>query len=162
VRDPWALVALLYAAIALGGVLVFRSTGVFGRLYLAFFNASDSYYTFQFQVVLLIFVLVAVPAFAMGANFPLVTRICSRAPERRGFSVGQVFFFNTLGGVAGAFLGEFVLLPKAGFSGLLLVTLAIYVAGTAAFLALSPDRSSRRRHAVACAVLIALAVGLSP
>lgn len=164
VRDPWALVALLYAAIALGGVLVFRSTGFFGRVYLAFFNASSGYYGFQFQVYLLLFVLVAVPAFAMGANFPLVAKICSRAPERRGFSVGQVFFFNTLGGVAGAFLGEFLLLPHWGFQGLLLVTLAIYVAGTAAFLVLSPepDRARRRRQAVACAVLIALAIGFSP
>jgi spermidine synthase len=160
-RDPWSAVAYLYAAIALGGVLVFRFADVFGRFYLAIYQGTGSYYAFQIQVYLLIFVLVALPALAMGANFPLVAKLCARAAERRGSSVGKVFFWNTLGAVLGAFLGEFVLLPAGGFSALMLVTLAIYVLGTAVFLALSPN-PARLRHAAACGVLVLLAIVLSP
>lgn len=160
-RDPWSAVAYLYAAIALGGVLVFRFADVFGRFYLSIYQATDSYYAFQIQVYLLIFVLVALPALAMGANFPLVAKLCARAAERRGSSVGKVFFWNTLGAVLGAFLGEFVLLPAGGFAGLMLATLAVYVLGTAVFLALSPN-PARLRHAAACGVLVVLAIVLSP
>jgi len=160
-RDPWSAVAYLYAAIALGGVLVFRFADVFGRLYLGIYQGTGSYYAFQLQIYLVIFVLVGLPALAMGANFPLVAKLCARAPEQRGFSVGKVFFWNTLGAVLGAFLSEFVLLPAAGFSGLMLATLAIYALGTVVFLWLSPN-PARLRHAVACGALVLLAVLLSP
>jgi spermidine synthase len=160
-RDPWSAVAYLYAAIALGGVLVFRFADVFGRLYLGIYQGTGSYYSFQFQIYLVIFVLVGLPALAMGANFPLVAKLCARAPERRGFSVGKVFFWNTLGAVLGAFLSEFVLLPAAGFSGLMLATLAVYALGTVVFLWLSPN-PARLRHAAACGALVLLAVLLSP
>jgi spermidine synthase len=160
-RDPWSAVAWLYAAIALGGVLVFRFADVFGRFYLAIFQGSSSYYGFQFQIYLLVFFVVAVPALAMGANFPLVTRLCAGDSGRRGAAVGRVFFANTLGAVLGAFLGEFVLLPAGGFSALMVATLAVYALGAAVFLYLSPN-PARLRHAVACGVLVALAIGLSP
>jgi spermidine synthase len=103
----------------------------------------------------------------MGANFPLVTRIATRAGAGRGTAAGRAFFANTLGGVVGAFLAEFVLLPAWGFSGLMAVTVAIDALGAAVFLALSPRSSaspgSRRwAPATAVAALLAGAVVLSP
>ncbi|HXO20970.1 MAG TPA: spermidine synthase, partial [Thermoanaerobaculia bacterium] len=167
--NPLTAVAYLYAAIALSGVLVFRSATLFQRLYLAGVQTSDTYYGFQLEIYLSLFVIVLAAALGMGANFPLVTRIAGAAAagaEGRGRSVGRVFFVNTLGAVLGAFLGEFVLLPRWGFSGLLSITVAIYALAAAVFLALSrrADAAGKRngRHLAACAALLLAAFVLSP
>ena len=173
IRDPLATVAWLYAAIGLGGVLVFRSAGLFERVYLGSFTTSDSYYGFEIQVYLVVFALVLAATLAMGANFPLVARIATPAAfggpggtggagrESRGLGAGRVFFANTLGAVLGAFLGEFFLLPRWGFSGLLLVTLGLYTLAAVIFLALA-DPARRLRPAIATAVLLAGAFALAP
>ncbi len=168
IRDPLGTVAWLYAAIGLGGVLVFRSAGLFERAYLGIFTTSDSYYGFEIQVYLLIFALVLTATLAMGANFPLVARIATPAGpgdaaggENRGLGAGRAFFANTLGAVLGAFLGEFLLLPRWGFSGLLLVTLGLYALAAVVFLLLA-DPARRMRPAITAAVLLAGAFALAP
>jgi spermidine synthase len=161
IRDPFATVAILYGVIALCGMLVFRSDGLFARAYFKIFQWSDGYYGFQLAVCLVIFLIVILATLAMGANFPLVARIATRAAEERGSSAGKVFFANTLGAVAGAFAAEFFLLPAWGFSGLMLVTLAIYALAAAVFLSLSPA-PGRFKKVAACAVLLAGAILLSP
>lgn len=162
IRDPLAAVAITYAVIALGGVLVLRSGSFFEWMYLAIFNATNSYFLFQILVSLTIAGIVFCATVAMGANFPLVAKICTRVAAERGFAVGRVFFWNTLGAVLGAFLGEFYLLPRFGFAGLGLGTLAIYALGTLVFLALSSGGAARNRAAVLCGVLLVAAIVLSP
>lgn len=161
IRDPFAAVAWLYAATALAGLLVFRSAEPFTRAYFWIFEHSSGYYGFQLMVCMVICLIVFLATLAMGANFPLVARIATRAAAERGTAAGWAFFANTLGAVGGAFLAEFVLLPAWGFSGLMGVTLAIYVAGAAVFLFLSPG-PRRWVPAAVCAVLVAAAVLLSP
>jgi spermidine synthase len=161
VRDPFAAVAWLFAIIALCGVLVFRSGDLFTRAYFAVFERSGGYYSFQLTLCLLICVIVMLATLAMGANFPLVARIATRAGAERGTAAGRIFFVNTLGAVLGAFLAEFVLLPAWGFPGLMLTALAVYALAAFTFLALSPGRR-RLIHAAACAALLAGAAVLSP
>lgn len=161
IRDPFAVVALLYGVIALSGMLVFRSSDLFTRAYFALFRWSDGYYAFQLGICLVIGLIVILATLAMGANFPLVARIATRAAEERGTSAGRVFFVNTLGAVLGAFLAEFLILPAWGFPGLMLATLGIYAVSTGAFLALSPG-PRRVPKAAVCAALLAGAVVLSP
>jgi spermidine synthase len=161
IRDPFAAVAYLFAAIALCGVLVFRSGDFFTRAYFAIFEWSGGYYTFQLTVCLVIGLIVLLATIAMGANFPLVARLVTQATAGRGTAAGRVFFVNTLGAVLGAFLAEFVLLPAWGFSGLMLVMLVIYALGAAVFLALAPG-PRRIMPMVVCGALFAAAVLLSP
>jgi spermidine synthase len=160
-RDPFAVVAYLFSFIALCGVLVFGSAGLFTRAYFKVFAWSGGYYIFQLTLCLLIGLIVILATLAMGANFPLVARIATRAGAERGASAGRTFFVNTLGAVLGAFLAEFVLLPAWGFPGLILTVIAVYGLAAFVFLALS---SGRRRllHAAACIALLAGAVLLSP
>ncbi|HTQ80638.1 MAG TPA: fused MFS/spermidine synthase [Thermoanaerobaculia bacterium] len=157
-RDLAGTVAWLYAAIALGGTLVFRSAGFFERVYLGSVSTSDSYYGFQIKIYLTIFGIVLAATLAMGANFPLVARLATPGGER-GQGAGRAFFANTAGAVLGAYLGEFVLLPSWGFSGLLLVTLGLYTLAALVFLWLSPRR--RRTLALTAALLVA-AFALAP
>src|SRR5436190_8906644 len=159
--DPYGVAAGLFAAVAIGGVLVLRPAGWFGRIHLGLFQAASSYAMFQLEVCAAIFGIVFLAAIAMGANFPLVTLICVRGSRRPGFWVGVVFCSNTLGGVLGALLGEFVLLPRWSFSGLALAALALYGLAAIVFLALSPS-ATRKRPMLLAATLIILAIGASP
>jgi len=160
-RDPAAAAAYLFAAIALGGMLVFRSADLFARVYFAIFARSDGYYVFQLTVCGFIALLVFLPTLAMGANFPLVAKIATRKHEERGFAVGRAYFVNTLGAVAGAFLAEFVVLPAWGFAGLMLVTLIAYAIAAAVFLAQARAPQRLLKGAV-CSVLLAVALVVSP
>ncbi len=161
IRNPFAAVAYLYAVIALCGMLVFRSGDFFTRAYFRIFEWSGGYYAFQLTLCLLICLIVILATLAMGANFPLVARIATRAGAERGTSAGRVFFVNTVGAVLGAFLAEFVLLPAWGFSGLMLAALAVYGLAAFTFLALGTG-GKRLLHAGACAALLAGALLLSP
>ncbi|HEX3551749.1 MAG TPA: fused MFS/spermidine synthase [Thermoanaerobaculia bacterium] len=165
IRDLYAAAAGLFAAVALGGVAVFRSAAPFSRAYFRIFQWSSGYNPFQLTVCLLILLIVLLATLAMGAAFPLVVRIATRSGGERGVAAGRAFFANTLGGVAGALLAEFVLLPAWGFSGLMTATVAIYAVAAAVFLALSPSPGSASRRwlpATGVVALLAGAVVLSP
>ena len=123
IRDPFAAVAYLYAAIALCGMLVFRSDGLFTRAYFALFHGAGGYYAFQL-------------ASAgdhrhrrprhprHGRQFP--ARRADRHPGgggARGLGRPGLLRQHPGRGARGG-LAEFVLLPAWGFSGLMLATLA--------------------------------------
>lgn len=171
IRNLYAATACLHAAVALCGVAVFRSAGLFSRAYLGIFQWQDGYNPFQLTVCLLILFIVLLAALALGAGFPLVLRIATRDSgadrgKARAAAAGQAFFANTLGGVVGALLAELVVMPAWGFSGLMAVTVALYAVAAGVFLALSPrtEAGGSRRWVPAAAVtaLLAAAVALSP
>jgi spermidine synthase len=174
IQNLYAAAACLYAAVALCGVAVFRSAGLFSRAYFRIFQWQDGYNPFQLTVCLLILVIVLLAALALGAGFPLVLRLATRGRadsgidpgKRRAAAAGQAFFVNALGGVAGALLTELVLLPAWGFSGLMTATVALYALAAVVFLALSPKATAEgSRHWVPVTIVTALlagAVALSP
>jgi spermidine synthase len=55
-----------------------------------------------------------VPALLMGATFPIVTRFSVRTRERASFSIGKIYFFNTVGAVVGSLVAGFLLVPFLG------------------------------------------------
>ena len=60
------------------------------------------------------------PAFLMGAAFPMAVRLAVRG-DRLGRPVGWLYGANTLGGLLGAAMGGFLLLPSLDVSGTLYV-----------------------------------------
>ncbi len=165
VRDPFAAIAYLYGALAVGGMLVFRTEGAFTRSYFALFHRTPVFEDFQFEVGLVVLLIVAPATLILGASLPLVARTALRGANREtaelGVWAGRSFFALALGAALGALGGRLVLLPVWGFEGLLVATLAVYVAATMLFLALSPS-PRRWLHTAACAVLLAGALVLSP
>lgn len=161
IRQPFAAAAALHAVTALGGLLVFRSQGVFTRSWLGIFHRAGGFDAFQLGVGVVILLIVLLATLAMGAGFPLVIRLATRAAAERGAAAGRAFFASSLGAVLGALLAEFALLPAWGFSGLMITALAAYALAAAVFLALAPGE--RRGIPVAvCAVLLGVALLLSP
>jgi len=111
------------------------------------------------------FLVMIVPTTLIGMTFPLAGRMWARRMGALGGQLGQVYGANTLGNIAGALLGGFVVLPRFGMQrGIALLAIAnLACAGWA----LLPAPGGRRRLAtvlraaplslglLACAVLAA-------
>lgn len=63
------------------------------------------------------FLLMAVPATALGATLPLLAKPLEAATGSYGFALGRLYGVNTLGAVAGTLLAELVLIPELGLRG---------------------------------------------
>jgi spermidine synthase len=63
------------------------------------------------------FLLMAVPATALGATLPLLAKPLAAATGSYGFALGRLYGVNTLGAVAGTLLAELVLIPELGLRG---------------------------------------------
>lgn len=63
------------------------------------------------------FLLLVVPATAMGLSLPLLVKALSREQASFGRTLGRLYGWNTLGAVAGALLGEVVLIEAFGVAG---------------------------------------------
>jgi spermidine synthase len=60
------------------------------------------------------FVLMVIPATALGATLPLLARPLEALTGSYGVALGRLYGINTLGAVAGTLLAELVLLPSLG------------------------------------------------
>ncbi len=104
------------------------------------------------------------PTLLMGASFPFLVRGCAPALARVGRRVGGLYAANTVGSIAGAFLGGFAAVPLLGIRG----TVAAAAAGSATAAALAVSRRGpggspgARSHALGLAALLVLAVLLFP
>jgi predicted membrane-bound spermidine synthase len=105
---------------------------------------------------------VLVPTLLMGAGFPLVAHLALEGPQREGRTVGQVYFFNTVGNVLGGLLTGFLLLPVLGTE-VTLLGLSLVAVSLVVFVERFPTRAIPLvwRAAVA-AVLVATATVLFP
>jgi spermidine synthase len=71
--------------------------------------------------------LLAFPAAAMGATFPIAARWFVQHANRAALDAGSLYAANTVGAALGAFLAGFVLLPALGLSGATWVGVALNV-----------------------------------
>ncbi|MBC8286117.1 MAG: fused MFS/spermidine synthase [Nitrospinae bacterium] len=68
----------------------------------------------QLANFLIIFVLIVIPTFFMGAQFPLVIKLTARKLETLGRHVGRAYACNTIGAIVGSFVAGFILIPELG------------------------------------------------
>jgi spermidine synthase len=83
------------------------------------------------------FVLMLIPASAMGATLPLLARAVRPEPGKFGRTVGWLYGVNTLGAVAGALAAESLLVGAIGVRGAALVAAALNIAAASAAFALA-------------------------
>ncbi len=159
-RDPQALlgaVLVLFGASALGafallGVLLReRRIAGDGETWLAVT-------TVDFARCLAVLV---VPTTLSGATFPLVARLYATRPERLGGDVGRAYAVNTLGAIAGALAGSFVVLPWLGLRlGTAALALLPIAAGAVILLRARPEGRAVRTAAVTLALAAAAFVSV--
>jgi spermidine synthase len=99
-------------------------------------------------------------AILMGYAFPIALALWTRPgdPGSRSRAVGTVYAANVVGGIAGAVLGGFVLLPWLGSRRALIACAAAYLAASVVMLA----RLRRRLAALALVVLFVVSAGAVP
>ncbi|MEO0602260.1 MAG: fused MFS/spermidine synthase [Myxococcota bacterium] len=86
----------------------------------------------MWQVSLLVAGLIMTPpAVLMGMHFPIAVRAVVGNEEELGGPVGIIYGVNTLGGVFGAFLAGFVLLPSLWLQGTVFVAAAVELVAAA-------------------------------
>ncbi len=110
------------------------------------------------------FLALFVPTLLFGFSFPLALNAFAKESNRVGRAVGQLYGWNTLGGVLGSLCGGFLLIPLLG-TGRSIVSLAYLLAlsGLALLLLAGEGRFSRRGlWAGAGAAAVALATYLAP
>jgi hypothetical protein len=99
--------------------------------------------------------------FFIGATFPLAVRILARDEREAGAATARIYAWNTIGGIAGALLAGFLLLPKLGFGGS--VKLAVGLNLALAMLTLAFVSKPRRERVAGVALaLFALTVLYQP
>ena len=79
-------------------------------------------------------IVVTPPAMAMGAMFPLLARLAMGARPSSGSAIGRLVAWNTTGNILGTLAASFLLLPRWGVDGTLLVAAAISLLVAAAVL----------------------------
>ena len=89
---------------------------------------------------------------ALGAAFPLAVAVAARREETIAFDAGMVYAVNTVGAIAGALLGSFVLVPFLGLQQTILAASALGIAG-GSLLLLAAGVGRRARFATAACAL---------
>jgi spermidine synthase len=108
----FGLLQLLIALSSLATIPLFeRLPLLFLRLRLGFGDSFQEFLTIQMLLSALVMI---VPTLLLGATFPAVAHIYTRSLYVVGRDVGTAYASNTLGAIAGAFLGGFLFIPAIG------------------------------------------------
>ena len=120
---PLKILALTQGGIAVLTYLMMHSYEELPFVFLQIYDAVEAHGgSMMVYKIGLAGLVMAPPAVLMGASFPLMVRaVVGGRDSALGKPVGQVYGANTLGSIAGAFLGGFVLLPNLNVVGTVLV-----------------------------------------
>ena len=154
-----ALFAWAQTGIAAAGLLAVLVIPHLPFLFLSLFSvARSSFQGMQIVQLGVAAVLLLPPALLFGLSFPAVIAATAGSVGRLGAGVGRVTAWNTLGTVAGAFLGGFVLIPGVGLRATLVAGAAAAAAAALLVTGTFPLRRGRLAAGVAVAVpVLALA-----
>jgi spermidine synthase len=146
IRKPLLLLALLEGGIAIYALILPLLLQVTSA---EIENAAAQLTLFQWYGLLACAALglLMLPAFAMGAGFPLILVAVGNHPKR----LGSVYGLNTLGAACGALMPLW-LLPTLGWSGAIRVVAGVGILVALAFLLLSSRRASEQSSASECEI----------
>ena len=143
VRHPVRLYAVAEAAIAIGGVGVVLLFPRFGTLLApALRPLLDHELLINAARLAAAFLVLLVPATAMGATLPLVTRALAPHADRFGPVLGRLYGWNTFGAVIGVLSAETWLIAAYGVRGTALIAGGVNLAAAAAAFWLSRKMGS--------------------
>jgi spermidine synthase len=101
---------------------------------------------------------VLVPCVALGALFPLTTRLLQSGAEPGGAATGRAYALNTLGTIAGSLLTGFVLLPAWGVQGVVMTAVVLATLVGVGTLLLRGRPRAMTRPLIAAAGLVAFVI----
>ena len=109
---------LLVGTQALAALSVLAVSQILGNSQFLFakliYEFQDRFTTLMLMKSAVIFSLMFLPTFLLGATFPLVGKIYTRSTAAVGRSIGFAYAVNTAGAVLGSFCAGFVIIPVLG------------------------------------------------
>ena len=118
VERPIRLYALLEIAIAVAGFLLVLALPAIGTSLVPLLRpVADVPWIANPLRLGIGFVVLLIPASAMGATLPLLVKALRREDPSYGSALGRLYGWNTLGGVVGALAGEGLLFAALGIRG---------------------------------------------
>jgi predicted membrane-bound spermidine synthase len=118
VARPLRAYAILESAVAVGGLCLVLGMPHFAGAFAPLFRRlADQPALLQTARVGLAFLLMVVPAAAMGATLPVVVRAVTARGTAFGPALGALYGWNTVGAVAGALAGECLFIEWLGLRG---------------------------------------------
>ena len=140
-RRPLVAYALLEATVAGTGVGLVFAWPVLGAHLVPVFRALlDAPVALNATRLAVAFLLMLLPAAAMGATLPLLARALGPFEASFGRLLGRLYGWNTLGAVVGAVSGEALLVGRLGIRGAALAAGGLNLAAAALALGLSRRR----------------------
>lgn len=107
------------------------------------------------------FLVIFVPTFLSGMTFPIVVRSLSASGDRVGRRVGLLYSLNTFGGLLGAIVGGYLVIPHVGVHrGIVLLSVVLFAAGLLLVVS-CPTRGGLKKAALAVAGCILAAAAWS-
>ncbi len=151
----FGVLQLLIALSSLATIPLFeRLPLLFLRLRLGFGDSFQQFLSIQLLLSALVMIL---PTLLLGATFPAVAHIYTRSLYAVGRSVGTAYASNTLGAIAGAFLGGFLFIPAIGVQRS--IALGVVVNAAVGVLLVAMDvRVRPGRRLLAAAVMLVVSV----
>ena len=139
---PLKLYAALEIAVAIFGCTIVFALPSIGELLRPFFQALWSHQTVLLAVrVLISFVILLIPATAMGLTLPVIMEDSQLSRAHFGRAIGILYGFNTIGAVVGALIGELFLIKAFGLWGTSLCAGVLNVVAAVVALTLTRDES---------------------
>ena len=164
-RDPEALLGILQIAIGVS-VTAFTALLVFSDdsralLHYEFGYDFTGHMLAKFFIAL---VVLGVPTFLFGAQFPVVSRLATDEAHTAGRRVGLLYAMNVVGSILGALVTGYILIPLVGTqTSLRLLALSMVATGIALVLKRSQLSAPSKRAIVAAAVvLVVVLVVITP
>src|SRR5262249_38192374 len=117
IRCPLRAYALAEITLAVTGVIVVYILAARPHFILLPRITSDRVWATSILRIAIAFLLLLVPAIAMGTTLPLLVGELSRRKQAFGAALGRLYGCNTLGAVVGVLLAEAVLVRRVGVAG---------------------------------------------
>jgi spermidine synthase len=155
----WLAVSLVATAVSAGAAAWFAASRL-PLLLAAHVSTGADFATILPQQVLMVFLLLLPTGIALGASFSVALATATSNVEHIGRASSRVYAANTLGAIAGALAGGFLLIPTLGLQGTVMTTSRVLAVGglltIAGIVWRTGGRSWARRATVAAAVMCAL------
>ena len=128
----------------------------------AVFSSINSFKHVHFAEFAIIFPLLLIPTFMMGAAVPMAIKICARDVKRVGRFFGNVYAANTLGAIFGSFISGFFLIPWLGAQKSIFFAVSINIFVAVIIVLHAPTLAVPRRVAVALVTAVIAVVLWKP
>jgi spermidine synthase len=152
-------ILILHVLVAIWSLFSLPYLGTLPIRIAALMNSAHTFESLFLSELLLVFITIAIPTIAMGGIFPLVANLLHCAFGSAGRAVGAAYAANTLGSIAGSLAAGFVLVPRIGMRGTIVLSAVLTAIVGIGYLLPNRELSSRAKLSLASAVVIITSAG---